>query len=546
MKRTDTLGQKDQAKGKKRQGRGIRAQLMIYLSVFVVFVILLLWLFQVVLLDDFYRSSKIRQIETAAETLMSLLNSEDEHLSDTAGALAERYDVCILLLDEDQNVLLSAEGTRNCLIHRLSTRGLAWWCAKASTDGTVTTEMFHMQSAVIGPAGSLVDDGFESEIPPEPFATPDTEESAQRDGDATRTHHPTRKKADFAYDADIQSMLYARRLTLPDGTVSTLLLNSQINPIVSTVAALRSQLLAITVIVSLAALLMGFLISRRISTPIIETNEAARDLSHARYTTPPHAQGYREIAELNATLVKAAEDLGQVETLQHELIANISHDLRTPLTMIGGYAEAMRDIPDENTPENMQIIIDETARLSTLVNELLDFSRMQTGSVKFQPAPFCLTEAVNNMIMRVGKLTEKDGYIIRFEHDKRIMVVADEMRIGQVIYNLIGNALTYTGKDKTVTVTQTICGQTARISIHDTGKGIAKDEIHLIWNRYYRTKETHKRAVIGSGLGLNIVRTILEMHAAPYGVESAEGEGTTFWFELPLAAEASPAEPSLL
>ena len=225
-----------------------------------------------------------------------------------------------------------------------------------------------------------------------------------------------------------------------------------------------------------------------------------------------------------------------MEHLQHELIANISHDLRTPLTMIGGYAEAMRDIPSENTPENMQIIMDETARLSTLVNEILDFSRLQTGALAMNPQPMSLTDTVQAIVTRVGKLTEKDGYVIRFAPEDNLTVVADETRIGQVVYNLLGNALTYTGKDKTVTLTQTRKDGRARLSVSDTGKGIAPEELPLIWNRYYRTQESHKRAVIGSGLGLSIVRNILEQHGAPYGVDSGDG-GTTFWFELPLEGQ---------
>ena len=281
------------------------------------------------------------------------------------------------------------------------------------------------------------------------------------------------------------------------------------------------------------ALLLAVLISRRVSQPIIETNAAAKALSRSAFAPPPHSSSYREIAELNQTLAHAAEELGKVEALQHELIANISHDLRTPLTMIGGYAEVMRDLPDENTPENMQIIIDESARLSTLVNELLDFSRMQTGSAQLNLTVFDLTSTVESIITRIGKLTEKDGYVIRFEPSAHLFTRADETRIGQVIYNLLGNALTYTGDDRTVCITQETANGKVFIRIHDTGRGIAPEELPLIWNRYYRTKETHRRSVVGSGLGLNIVRSILETHGAEYGVES--GDGTTFWFALPLA-----------
>ena len=145
---------------------------------------------------------------------------------------------------------------------------------------------------------------------------------------------------------------------------------------------------------------------------------------------------------------------------------------------------------------------------------------------------FDLTEETRGIVARVGGLTAKDGYRIVFEPEEELTVTADVTRIGQVIYNLLGNALTYTGGDKTVTVQQTLREGRVRLEVRDTGKGIAPEELPLIWNRYYRTKETHRRAVIGSGLGLNIVRGILEQHGVPYGVESREGEGTTFWFEL--------------
>ena len=472
---------------------------MLYLVLFVAFVIALLWLFQIVWLDDFYRYSKTRQIRSAAETVAG--NLEDENIALLMDMLSAQNDVCILVLDESHKTVLSSEDTRFCLIHRLSARDLSWWCDKVPEDGSTLVELFNIQ----------------------PFQQP------TRDWRFKGLRPP--------YTGDhYQSLLCARRVTLPGGQQGYLLLNSMITPIDATVATLRSQLVLITVAALLGALLLAALISRNVSRPIIETNRAARSLSHGQYTAPDHGDTYQEIAELNTTLRRAADDLGQVERLQHELIANISHDLRTPLTMIGGYAEAMRDIPSENTPENMQIIIDETARLSTLVNEILDFSRLQTGALAMNPQPMSLTDTVRAIVTRVGKLTEKDGYVIRFAPEDNLTVVADETRIGQVVYNLLGNALTYTGKDKTVTLTQTLREGRVRLSVSDTGKGIAPEELPLIWNRYYRTQESHKRAVIGSGLGLSIVRNILEQHGAPYGVDSGDS-GTTFWFELPLEGQ---------
>ena len=302
-------------------------------------------------------------------------------------------------------------------------------------------------------------------------------------------------------------------------------------------SAVRTQFWLTVGAILLATALVGFTMARSISEPIIETNEAAKQLSGSRYTRPPHSGGYREIAELNDTLIRAAEDLGKVEDLQRELIANISHDLRTPLTMIVGYAEAMRDIPEEVTPENMQIIIDETNRLNSMVNEVLDFSRLRTGNMELDIQPFNLTAQIREICGRVSKMTAVEGYTVLFDPAEERMAEGDSGRISQVVYNLLGNALTYTGEDKTVHVSQQDIGSRIRVEISDSGEGIPADELPYIFDRYYRSRENHRRAVIGSGLGLNICRSILEKHGAQYGVRSEEGQGTTFWFELPKATE---------
>ena len=229
--------------------------------------------------------------------------------------------------------------------------------------------------------------------------------------------------------------------------------------------------------------------------------------------------------------------------MQKDLIANVSHDLRTPLTMIAGYTEAMRDLPGEATPENMQIVIDETERLTRLVNDMLEISKYQNGAQIISPTKFSLTSTVRRTIERYAKLMERDGYAITFEADEDVCVNADEGRILQVIYNLISNAVNYTGEDKRVVITQTIearrDGRYVTIAVTDTGIGIPKDELPLVWERYYKARDFHKRANMGTGLGLSIVKNILILHGAEFGVESTVGEGSTFWFTMRVVEDAS-------
>ena len=243
---------------------------------------------------------------------------------------------------------------------------------------------------------------------------------------------------------------------------------------------------------------------------------------------------YKEIAQLSDTLNHTTQELAKAEGLQRELVANVSHDLRTPLTMITAYAEVMRDLPGENTPENVQVVIDEAKRLTSLVNDLLDVSKLQAGVTELDAKEYDLTESIESVLLRYSKFLEQNGYTIDFEYDRHVMVVADEYKIYQVIYNLVNNAINYTGDDKLVVVRQRVLGSIVRIEVIDTGKGIAPEEINNVWERYYKVDKNHKRAVMGTGLGLSIVKNILKLHNFKYGVNSQLDKGTTFWFEVKL------------
>ena len=225
-------------------------------------------------------------------------------------------------------------------------------------------------------------------------------------------------------------------------------------------------------------------------------------------------------------------ELAKTEKFQRELLANISHDLRTPLTMIIAYAEIMRDLPGENTPENVQVVIDESKRLTALVNDMLDVSKLQAGVLTLDRKEYDLTESIRSVLDRFAKLTEQDGYTIQFEYQEHVLVEADEYKINQVVYNLINNAINYTGENRTVWVRQIQLGGIVRIEVIDSGIGIEKAELPYVWERYYKVDKTHKRAVMGTGLGLSIVKNILKLHDANYGVNSEVGQGSVFWFEL--------------
>lgn len=340
---------------------------------------------------------------------------------------------------------------------------------------------------------------------------------------------------DIPENSRMETMILARILTDESGEETILIADSVITPVTATVHAIRIQLIYISVFMILLSLLMAFIVSFHISKPIIKISHTAKEISDGNLNIEFEEKGYKEISELADTLNYTVSELTKSELLQRELIANVSHDLRTPLTMITAYAEVMRDLPGENTPENLQVIIDEAKRLTELVNDLLDISKLQAGVQKLERKEYNLTESIKSVMKRYAKLVEQQGYDITFEYrEPEVWVEADEYKIYQVLYNLVNNAVNYTGEDRKVIVRQIVKESSVRIEVTDTGEGIAPEQLNHVWDRYYKIDKNHKRAVMGTGLGLSIVKNILQLHDAPFGVITEIGKGSIFWFELKL------------
>ena len=320
-----------------------------------------------------------------------------------------------------------------------------------------------------------------------------------------------------------------------------IMLNSSMEPMSPLVHTLQRQFILIFFVLLLVSLLFVIPMSRRISRPLVHMSEAAKQLASGNYNADFKTDhSYREIKELSETLTYASQELSKADRMQKELIANISHDLRTPLTMIRGYAEVMRDIPEENSAENIQILRDETNHLTELVNDLMDLSKIQSGVRAPVMEFFDITALIRDVMERYEAFTKAKGYHINLQAEGSVPVFADRSLILQVVYNLINNAINYTGDDLTVTVIQTVTDNTVRISIQDTGDGIPADQLDMIWDRYYKVDKVHHSAKIGTGIGLSIVKAVLQIHNAPYGVESTERVGSVFWFELPVSAPPKP------
>ena len=301
---------------------------------------------------------------------------------------------------------------------------------------------------------------------------------------------------------------------------------------------MRVQLIMISIIVIFLALVISALLSMKLTKPITQITRAAKRMAMGDFSVNFKGEySYAEMDALAETLDYAKEEIGKSDELQKEVLANVTHDLKTPLTMIKSYACMIQEIsgsdPDKRA-KHTQVIIDESDRLTSLVNDILNLSKIRSGMDTLKITNFNLSEFVHTVCERFGYLSETQGYIIERDIEDELYTEADMEKIEQVVYNLVGNAVNYTGENKKITVSlKKAEGGKIRFSVTDTGKGIPPEEIDTIWDRYYRSTETHKRPIKGTGLGLSIVKTILIKHDFEYGVESEVGKGSTFFVIFP-------------
>ena len=458
----------------------LKAELLKYFLIFSLVILTILWVFQFISFRSFYKEQRKNDLKSVAQTIEKKKSSPSFY--ETLNTLALDKSVCIEIDNSDYNRLFnSTYFGRGC--------------------STSSQETYQYKFDFIN--------------------------SSEKE----KTYEQNNNKE------KIDTMIYALKLD----SNHFIFISTSLDPTDSITSLIWKQLLVITILIIILSFFLAQLIANHISKPIKEINENAKKLAKKDFNNPiTPTSNILEIKELSETLQYAQKELSKTEELRRDLMANVSHDLKTPLTMIKANAEICKDLHQNNKEKrekDMDTIISEVNHLTILVNDILTLSKMESMTEELNIEEIDIKELIDKIINRYAVLEETEKYTFECIYpEEEIIIKADSKKLEQVLYNLINNAINYTGEDNHITIKVKDL-DTIKIEIIDTGKGIKEEDLPYIWDKYYKNQKKHKRNLVGTGLGLNIVKNILEEHHFPYGVKSKIGKGTTFYFEIPKEKE---------
>ena len=451
--------------------------------IFAGIILSLLWVLQTVFLQRFYDGMMIRNIRSAAEEIAEFSKHED--LDDIIDELSLEDSLLVYITEEDGDVLYSSDSYKSYF--RASER---------SENGREGPDRKKVRPS----AGyRFLPDNYDRFL--KKLRSSDTGTVGYTEGN---------------------SYIYGSRITIDDDDPAVLYVAGTLGAVGAAASIIRVQLLWVTGLSLVIAFVIAWLIARRFSGPIDQLSAQAQMLGSESYEDRFEKGFCRELDELDEAMAQSAEKLSEARDYQKELLANVSHDLRTPLTMIRGYAEMVRDF---SWADEEQRNADTADRLTALVNEILEYSRLQEKDHEENFREADLSALTERVIAQFEPLFRNEGGTIEKKITPGCVVSGNEELLERAVYNLIDNAVRHSAdKDKRITVTVSREDR-VRLDVRDHGEGIDEEELNRIWDKYYTSRQRGNK---GSGLGLAIVRQIAAVHHAETAVESRPGEGSVF------------------
>ncbi len=287
--------------------------------------------------------------------------------------------------------------------------------------------------------------------------------------------------------------------------------------------------------VFLATLIAVYFLSERIIVPLKDMSRAAKSYAAGNFDIRIPVRGEDEIAELAAAFNQMATGLESLENMRSSFLANVSHDLKTPMTTISGFIDAILSgaIPPENQNEYLERIKSEVLRLSRLVRQLLDLSRIQAGDRKFTFEQFDICEVARQIILSFEQKIDEKRLDVEFNCDEdRMKAVADKDAIHQILYNICDNAVKFSREGGKLRIDIVSKDKRIHVSVYNEGEGIPKEDLPFVFERFYKTDKSRGLDKTGVGLGLYIAKTIIDAHGESISVQSEKGEYCRFEFTL--------------
>lgn len=492
---------------------GLRYRLMLFMCLFSAFVLGLVWFFSAQLLQPLYNRYIANHLWAQVNTLSALIEASDAPVStrpfpfsgvqldqqfwESVNAVADEGKLdfrnsCVDIADGTLQYVNGLEGLYPCLLHE-SSSNLRYALAGSQKRDTDIMIMFRQ---LVMEQGSC----------------------EQVYGTASGT----------------QQLVVGKRVANGDNGFYTVIFSASLAR-VSEAAVVQGKLMPILLAVLLVLSMSGaWWFSRWFTRPLTKLSHAARQMSEGNYKVRVDVPATDEIGLLARDFNHMAGQVNRAAQLQRDLLANVSHDLRTPLTLIKGYAETVRDLtgdqPEKRT-EQLNVIVDETDRLSGLVNSVMELSKMSSGTEQPQRMRFDLAQLCEEVAQRYEGVCTQNGYELKLEAAAPCDVLADPAMMERVLHNLLGNALHHIGEDGVFVLRVLPLAQDggARVEVEDHGAGIAAEDLPYIFDRYYRSRSDAGK--VGTGLGLSITKAILQGHGFHFGVHSTPGQGSVFWFE---------------
>ncbi|MCI6068438.1 MAG: HAMP domain-containing histidine kinase [Galactobacillus timonensis] len=473
---------------------GIRFQLWLVFLLFAVMIVGILGVLQTALVQPYYRNSKIQSVQQVSNAITQdlLLNAADEKAVSDALQISVENSVCVQVYNDQDR-----------LVYETDSLGSA--CA------------FHAPSKVSSDASLNVRN-------PKQLKTMLDEQTGS--GSVLLTNTQTSQEM-IIYGQTVHATLANYYIYV----------NSPLEPVDSIINFFSQQYFLYMGIVVVVASVVSLILSNTISRPIRAMQAQANKLASADYSASFEGGNYTETKDLATTLNGAAEKLGKINELRKDLIANVSHDIKTPLTSIKAYAEMIRDISGDNPEKRQQhlnVILSEADYMNHLVTDMSELAKLQSGNFILHPANFDIVEKINDLCDYNDAQVKEGGLTVIRDLPNELIVYADEVKITQVINNFFTNAIKHTPPGKTITLRayRKEDEETARVEVIDEGEGISPEELPYIWDRYQKSSRSFSRSMTSTGLGLSIAKGILDAHHAKFGVISKVNEGSTFWFEL--------------